>query len=34
MDIRYQMFQGQFYVTHKYSDILEGSYFIQVYSLK
>ena len=28
------MFQGQFYVTHKRSDILEGRYFISVYSLR
>ena len=27
-----RMFQGQFYVTHKRSDILEGRYFILVYS--
>ena len=29
-----RMFQGQFYVTHKRSDILEGRYFIYVYSLR
>ena len=29
-----RMFQGQFYVTHKRSDILEGRYFISVYSLR
>ena len=29
-----RMFQGQFYVTHKRSDILEGRYFILVYSLR
>ena len=28
------MFQGQFYVMHKRSDILEGRYFIYVYSLR